>query len=165
MKNNKNKKRGVALLIAIVTTSMFLIVSFVVSNIAFKQVALAHAAQESQYAFYNADSGTECAIYWDLKDPDLDNLSSFEVLAPHSITCNGQTLPADSPTVKTTGTPPTVIGGAATSRFSIDFPRGCAVVTVTRAGGVTTIESKGYNTCDLNASRRYERAIKINYAN
>jgi hypothetical protein len=66
--NFKNKK-GFSLLVAVITTSMFLIVSFVVANVALKQLVLSRANQESQYAFYNADSGTECAIYWDLKNP------------------------------------------------------------------------------------------------
>lgn len=64
----KNKK-GISLLIAIVTTSILLVVSFVVANVALKQLVLAHLSQESQYAFYNADGGTECALYWDLKNP------------------------------------------------------------------------------------------------
>ena len=61
----KSSEGGFTLLIAIVTTSMLLIVSFVVVNIALKQLVLANAGKESQHAFYNADSGTECAVYWE----------------------------------------------------------------------------------------------------
>ncbi len=59
----KNKsKKGFTLLVAIVTTTMLFIVSFAVVNIALKLLILTYSNQESQFAFYNAESGMECAI-------------------------------------------------------------------------------------------------------
>ncbi|MEQ1499794.1 MAG: hypothetical protein ABL917_00275 [Parcubacteria group bacterium] len=149
MKNNK----GFTLIIAITTTSLLLIVSFAVSNIALKQLVLAHAAQESQFSFYNADSGTECAIYWDLK-----NLySAFDPYRTASdVTCNGQSVPQTR-----------VIGATyATSTITFNLTKGCVVVDVVKRMGVATttkIDSRGYNTCDVGASRKYERAVTISY--
>lgn len=68
MTNNTRKTKGFTLLVAIIVTSMLLIISFVVANIAYKQLILANSNQESQYAFYNADSGIECAVYWDFRN-------------------------------------------------------------------------------------------------
>lgn len=168
------KDRGFTLLIAIITTSMLLIVSFVVVNIALKQLVLASANKDSQYAFYAADGGTECAIYWDLRSAT----SSFHHLTAGSITCSGQTITTNSqagPINLETGAgaiptiPPTnsVIGGMginATSSFWLRFSKGCAIVRVGKASnGLTTIDSRGYNTCDVTASRRFERGVILSY--
>src|SRR3990167_3653584 len=83
MKNNK----GFTLLVAIVTTSLLLLVSFVVVNVALKQLVLANASQESQYAFYAADSGTECAVYHDLKTIPTPFSLPFR-----SFSCNGSNI-------------------------------------------------------------------------
>ncbi|HEY4505349.1 MAG TPA: pilus assembly PilX N-terminal domain-containing protein [Candidatus Paceibacterota bacterium] len=152
---------GFTLLISIITTSMLLIVSFVVVNVSLGQLLLASAAHESQYAFYAADGGTECAVYWDLKDPSL---SAFDTSTPGTITCSGQTIGVGNPdTVNTIPSQSAVIGGATPSIFEIDFTKGCAIVRVTKSGGVTTIDSRGYNTCDTSAQRRYERGVTLVY--
>ncbi len=146
------KNKGFTLLIAMVTTSLLLIVSFVVSNIALKQLVLANASKESQYAFYNADSGVECATYWDLKDPTS---SPFDPNgSPTNITCNTTTR--------------TVGGGGSnlTSTFTIPLPTGCVVVSVTKnVNDTTTIDSRGYNTCTAGAIRKYERGVNLTYDN
>jgi hypothetical protein len=160
MHKNKNNK-GFTLLIAIITTSMLLIVSFVVVNIALKQIILANAARESQYAFYAADSGTECAVYWDLKN----TVSSFDPTIPGSITCNGVTITSNSQLneIHTIPTQSSIIGNSATSIFELTFPKGCAIVRVIKTGALTTIDSRGYNTCNTNASRRFERGVTLTY--
>ncbi len=155
--------RGFTLLISVVITSVFLIVSFAVINVALKQLILANTAQESQYAFYAADSGTECAVYWDLKNIT----SSFDPNSPGSITCSGQTITTGSQTVPTIPSQSSLIGGGGsntTSIFSLNFTKGCAIVRVTKApSGVTTINSRGYNTCSTTAMRRFERGVTLTY--
>ncbi len=50
--------------------------------------------------------------------------------------------------------------------FDMAFSNGtCADVTVVKqnGGAITTIESRGHNTCDLNDPRRVERAIRVRY--
>ena len=157
--------KGFALIIAIITTSLLLLVSFVVVNISVKQLVLASDAQQSQYAFYASDSGIECALYWDTHNPVSSNaISAFDVTTPGTITCNGQTISTGSEnnTVPTYPTQSSVIGGASTSIFFVTFTNGCAIVKVTK-GSNTVIESRGYNTCNLSASRRFERGITITY--
>ena len=143
-------KSGFTLLVAIVVTSMLLLVSFVVVNVALKQLVLANSSQESQYAFYNSDSGMECAIYWDLKNSS--GPSAFSTTTPSTISCNNNSL---------------LVGGPAndpSSVFSLNLEKGRSIVTVTKASnGLTTIDSRGYNTCDNSVSRRFERGITVTY--
>ncbi len=154
MTKTKNKK-GFTLLIAIVVTSMLLIISFVVANIAYKQLILANSNQESQYAFYNADSGIECAVYWDFRN----GTTAFATATTASISCNGQTINS--------------MGGGgsgnATSTFTLNFSapgKGCAVVQVGKHNnGLTIVDSRGYNSCAVGAARRLERAEKLTYTN
>lgn len=150
MQKNIKTKKGFTLLIAIIVTAMLLIISFVVANIAYKQLVLANSNQESQYAFYNADSGIECALYWDFKN-------GYTVFNPSvattSMRCNGQAY-------NTGGT------GNATTTFTLNLTKGCAIVSVGKhANGLTIVDSRGYNTCSGGTARRLERAEKLTYTN
>src|ERR1035437_1427416 len=90
----KNKDSGFALLLAVITTSILLLVSFVVADLALKELILTSTGQQSQIAFYTADSGIECALYWDLKNPNNPSTSAFATSTPSggSVTCAGQTV-------------------------------------------------------------------------
>lgn len=171
----KKTKKGFTLLVAIITTSMLLIVSFVVVNIALKQLILASASRESQYAFYAADGGTECAVYWDLKNVDAggDLISAFDPSIAGEITCSGQVINSGSQSVAggnavpTTPAKSSLIGGGGVGSeniFWLTFDKGCAIVRVTKdVSGDTTIDSRGYNTCVTTASRRFERGVTLTY--
>ena len=160
MQENTKEKKGFTLLIAIITTSMMVIVAFVVVNIAVQQLILSNSARQSQYAFYAADGGTECAVYWDLKDPTL---SKFDPTTPGTISCHNQTISTGTETVPTIPSQPSVIGGASVSIFEVNFIEGCAIVKVTKSGGNTTIDSRGYNTCDTSSASRFERGVTLSY--
>ncbi len=158
------KNRGFTLLVATVTTSMLLIVSFVVVNVAYRQLVISNSLEESHHAFYAAESGIECAYYWDLEDPSL---SEFATSTAGSVTCNGQTVTTGSQTVPTTPTQPSLVGGGganATSTFSINFGDGCAIVRVIkRANGDTVIDSRGYNRCGFGVIKKVERGVELLY--
>ncbi len=160
------KNQGFTLLIAIVVTSMLLIVSFVVVNVALKQLVLANSSEESQYAFYSADSGTECAVYWDLKNSAA---SAFATSTAGTISCNSQSISTGSQNnIATNPVSSSLIGGGGsgnpTSIFQLNFTKGCVIVRVTKlANGNTTIDSRGYNTCNTSAVRRFERGITLTY--
>ncbi len=176
---------GFALLMAIIITGMLLLISFVVADLAYKELILTSTGQQSQIAFYMADSGAECAMYWDLKNPNDPSKSAFaNNNNSGSVTCNGQTVMTGSETTLPTSSftcnshtvttgPNSVIGGGASmqtgcaiSVFSINFANSCAIVTVTKDpgnGGTTKIDSRGYNTCNPSVLRRFERGITITY--
>ncbi len=159
--------RGFTLLVAIVTTAMLLLISFVVSNIALKQLELSYAAEESQYAFYAADTGTECAFYWDTKATTTSK-SAFSTTTASFVNCSGQSITTDNQTVRTVPPVQSLIGGGGnsnpTSIFQLNMSGGCAIVRVTKnANYTTTIDSRGYNTCTVNTVRRFERGVTITY--
>lgn len=153
MINKYYKKRGFTMLVAVIVTGMLLIVSFAVVNIAVRQIILSNSNEESQHAFYAADSGTECAVYWDFRN----GVSAFSTTSSSLISCG--TMLNQS------------VGGGglgnATSTFQLNFTKGCAIVSVGKhyiSGNlVTIIDSRGYNTCSAGAIRRLERAEKLTY--
>lgn len=143
------KNKGFTLLVAVIVTGMVLIVSFAVVNVAVRQLIIANSNVESQYAFYNADSGTECAVYWDFKN----GTSAFTAPISATINCAGQAAP-------------TSVSGATTT-FTLNFSaprRGCVTVSVGKhANNLTIIDSRGYNNCSVGAIRKLERGEKLSY--
>ncbi len=146
------RTKGFAILIAVVTIGTLLVVVTGVVSLAYKQALLASSSRESQYAFYAADTGMECALYWDLKNIP----TAFATTTTKVINCNRD---ASNPSNRWT------VGGASgVSTFTIRFLPGqyCAIVTVQKQVSSTAITSKGYNTCSA-SSRRVERAVQATY--
>ena len=156
----QNREKGVTLYVAIVVTSALLLVSFAIANVTLKQATLASINRDSHIAFFAADAGTECALYWDVKN--LGGGSAFSTTTTTNISCNEDSNNLSNPT-------PKVVGGQATSTFTVTFnPEPyCAIVSVNKKyqGGnlQTSIESRGYNSCDVSNARRVERAVRIEY--
>jgi len=156
----KQNNRGVTLYVSIVVTSALLLVSFAIANVTFKQASIASINKDSHIAFFAADSGVECALYWDVKN--TTGGSAFATTSTSSISCNENAENPSNPN-------PKIVGGSATSTFIITFQPEtyCAVVSVGKSyenGSLKTyIESRGYNSCDEGNSRRVERAIRVIY--
>ena len=163
------KNRGITIFIAVVITSILLFISFAVANITLKSMLFSSSGKDSQHAFYAADAGLECAIYWDSKFSPSKFATSTSggsiICADNSITDN-QSIPGI--------TDPTLIGGGGssnpTSIFYFVLNTGseptpyCAIVRVTKNDdGTTYVESRGYNTCDTSNPRRVERGIEATY--
>ncbi len=153
--------RGFTLLYAVLMSSLLLTIGLGIFNITIKELLLSSAGRESQFAFYAADTGAECALYWDFK------FDSFGTTSDSAITCNGVLMGGTDP-----GTPysNTCCGGAGpnvASIFTLDFAPEpyCVTVYVTKLEGPdrTTIESRGYNTCDPGNPRRVERTILVTH--
>ena len=119
-----------------------------------RELTLSSGARESLFAFYAADGGMECALYWDLREKAFATSS-----APTTINCNGQDLPV---TFNSSG-------GSGQSLFNFSFTEGdisspCVSVEVNKeADGGTVIRSYGQNTCDTLNARRVERAWQVTY--
>lgn len=70
-KNNKN--RGVVLLITVVVASIVLTIGIGILNVILKEMMLSSFNKNSRVAFFAADSGVECAMYWDfIKDVAIE---------------------------------------------------------------------------------------------
>ena len=68
--NKKNiDAQGFVLLFAILISSVVLAVGMGMYNITLQELQLSKVGRESQKAFYMADTGAECAFYWDRKYP------------------------------------------------------------------------------------------------
>jgi Tfp pilus assembly protein PilX len=147
-----NMKKGFTLFIAMVVMATLMLVSTAIASLAVKGSFIYSTARDSQHAFYAADSGVECALYWDVKNPS--GYSAFSTSTPSTITCNGSSF---------------IVGGSSnnpssTFRVTLSPDPYCADVKVTKLpDGSTTIESSGYNTCDLLNPRRVERAVRAVY--
>ncbi len=157
--------KGVTLYIAIVVTSALLLVSFAIADVTLKQAALASINRDSHIAFFAADTGIECALYWDLKN--TFGGSAFATSTTASIDCNGDSSNPENQNISIV--PAFGDGGSATSTFQINFnPEPyCAIVSVAKSYSGPTlntlIESRGYNSCDDNNPRKVERAIRVSY--
>lgn len=142
---------------SLVVTGVMLLVSTGIISLAVKQSLISNSGRESQMAFYAADTGMECALYWDVKNIGV-NESAFSTSTTSVVTCNED---ANNPNNHWT------VGGASVSVMGdITFlpEPACARVTVTKnADGTTLVESLGYNTCDTTNPRRVERAVRATY--
>ena len=155
--SERSESKGFTLFIAMVVMGTLLLIAAGITSLAVKQSFISSTGRESQNAFYAADTGIECALYWDVQNPS--GKSAFSTSTASTITCNNS---ANLP-----------VGGGGygnpTSVFSFTLTPDiyCASVSVTKVyiGPVlrTTIESKGYNTCDTTNPRRVERAVRATY--
>lgn len=163
------KNRGMTLFISVIIMGILLLISFALVNITLKNTLFASSGRDSQYAFYAADAGVECAVYWDSKfDP-----SKFATSTSGSpISCAGNSISTGQAILGTTTL--VMIGGGGsgnpTSAFGFVMSQGinptsyCAIVTVTKnINGTTYIKSRGYNTCDISNPRRVERGVEVTY--
>lgn len=89
-RHSHNLKSGYALFTSIMLTGMLVLIAYATSNFSIKQLLLSGTTAESHAAFYVADTGVECALYWDLKNPSNPTKSAFDPGAPSSsVTCGG----------------------------------------------------------------------------
>lgn len=145
----KNSQRGFTLLLAALIASIVLAIGTAVFDIAQKELILSSAGRNSQFAFYAADSASECALFWDTRYQYF--ATSTPTLSPEPF-CDGQTL-AVSPTY----TPSSPASYPYTMSFwyaSTDSGGQyyCADVSVTKSQGVqlgsvdTVVHADGYST-------------------
>lgn len=63
----KKNKKGFALLFSVLLSSLLLTIGLSIFSITLKELSISTASQRSVNAFFAADSGRECALYWDTK--------------------------------------------------------------------------------------------------
>lgn len=159
------KQAGFAMLFAVLVSSVLLSIGLSIFNLTVKELVLSSSGRESQFSFYAADTGAECAIYWDFKGKDIfaTTSSDFRSPSPANPDCVGALINIS----------PSVSGpSSATTEFSLNIPTEyCAIVTVTKSSTgppiiKTEIDSRGYNTpCPIDTpnQNRVERALKVTY--
>lgn len=168
--NNKSKySKGYTLLFAVLVSALTLAIGISILNISKKEFLLSSATRESGSSFYAADSGLECAVYWD----GYGSLSTSTQPLPPSFTCNRISITSNytyNATDKTYTFPFYI-------HFGENSETKCAAITVTKSYvnnlPRTQIESRGYNmgwqeagvnsNCDGVSAKKTERALRITY--
>lgn len=141
------RPRGFALLFTLLITSIIFSISLGVYNLIIGEIILSGTGRDSQLAFYAADAGTECALYWDIQHPGLAK-SAFSTSTPAVISCAGQSKS---------------VGGGSVSNFSLSFGNGsCVSVGVEKQPAQNIITAQGQNTCS-GSNRTVQRGLKVVY--
>lgn len=173
---NQNNQRGFTLLFAVIISTLVLAVGASIISIALKQVILSGVGRDSSLAFYAANTGIECAFYWEVKgvggSPAFPNSPVGSWTNPGAADCVGVNI-------LSSGTDPDqgnfeVDAGSGGEDYTISTFRinnfkdsededleYCVDVSVAKRGIETIIESRGYNTCDENNPRRIERGLEL----
>jgi hypothetical protein len=142
------KKRGITLLIAVLVSSLVLVLGMGVFALLVEEIKFARLSGRSLHSFYAADSGAECALYWDIKQ------NIFSVASPPtSIDCSGQTIPV-------------TFDGVNKFTFDIDFTtnNSCARVEYSKTAGDVTLISNGENApCVSPPQNVVQRSLQIEY--
>lgn len=149
----RSGERGFTLLLASLVSSVVLTLGISIFQIAYKQVILSSTGRDSQFAFYAADTGAECALYWDFRHdyfgtttPPGDALCAEQVLL---MSGRSDTLPY------------TIV-------YQFEANGYCADVSVRKSGSDphTIVHADGYSTtcADLPANpRALQRSVEIRY--
>ncbi len=90
-KNNgaQTSTGGFALLYAVLIASVMTSIGLAIFNITTKEIILSSAARESQFAFYAADTGIECGLFWNTAP---DEKFVIDPPSPNNIDCNGVSI-------------------------------------------------------------------------
>ncbi|MCK5096212.1 MAG: VWA domain-containing protein [Candidatus Pacebacteria bacterium] len=148
-------KKGFVILYALVVASVLLMLTIGITNINIREYQLSQYGNESLSSYYAAESGLECALYWDLKEEK--SAFRYDTTEPtgRDIYCMGETYRVGDDSVNSVYT------------LNIDLSSsgvGANVeVIVDKTGGKTDIVSRGYNTSDLDSKYVVERGLKVGY--
>jgi Tfp pilus assembly protein PilX len=186
LKRAREHHKGFTLIIAVIFMAVVLSIGLSLGSLGYKQSVLASSSLESQYAFYAADAGLECALRADEQD-NAFAYTKYNASTPDGATalCGGtfytiQSLcyngvPYHGFTGSCGGTWITSwkvpLAFAAPATRTAGTETRCAVVTIYKpsSGGTTYIFSQGYDVPCANiaaTSGRYaSRGLSASYAN
>lgn len=149
--------RGFALLYSIIIISLILTIAISISDTTYKQGVLSSLARDSQIAFYQADTGIECGMYWDAFRNSFASPMAPGT-APDNLDCGDRLLKLVAPEsqanylvyqlIVTEGSDPC---------FKVVFDK-----TALGPSELGHIQSRGYNICDA-GPKQVERALEVVY--
>lgn len=171
---------GFTMLFAVLISGVLMAIGISIFNISLKELRLSSTARDSNLAFYAADTGRECAIYWDMVATSKLNSTGELFGFATSTESAGQTISdieqfaCGSKIIA--GTPfVSKLTDSATTNFTVqlgddeDFTY-CADVSIqknknyTEGTSDTNIVSQGHNTCNMEDSVIVERGTEANYS-
>ncbi|MEN9921109.1 MAG: hypothetical protein RLZZ517_87 [Candidatus Parcubacteria bacterium] len=184
------KQKGFTLLFAVLVSTLVVSIGATIISIALRQTILSGTTRESQYAFYAANTILECAHYWDTTNKDLNGKLVFPVdgiaqitdtdIEAQDVTCADVNIITGSGNEINGGLARPMIEDGETGGFKFFLLikdranisgllpyEYCAEAVIYKYDNestiTTTIEAKGYNTCDENNPRRVERGLVEQY--
>jgi Tfp pilus assembly protein PilX len=126
-------KKGIALLIALVVIMIVISIIASLSIIAMKEVSFSNIRRESQIAYYAAESGTQCALYWIVK---ADN-KAFSLDRNTQIRCDDRDRNITIPQM--------TVGATTTFTFGFNNAYETRVHVVPNSTSNLVVTSEGYN--------------------
>ncbi len=149
---------GFALLYSVIVISLILTIAISISDITYKQTILSNLAKDSQIAFYQADSGIECGMYWDATQNTFVPVPMDPSAVPDTLQCGDRTMKFDDSQsdVDYFVYELSVVNGSDPC-FTVIFDK-----TTLGAGETGKIQSRGHNTCE-DGPRKVERALEVVY--
>lgn len=155
MSRPNKKTHGFTLLFAVLIGSLLFTLGIAIGNIALKEIILSSSGKQSEKAFFSADAGTECALYWDIQQVAFPDRSGTD---PSAINCAGSSI---MPTLLSAN------AQSATTEFKLNNASFCAQVRVAKTrvpAASTLIESRGQSDCNSGDNpARVERALRVTY--
>lgn len=165
-------KNGFALLISLIVSSILLVVGIGVAGIGFREMRLASFGNQSEIAFFAAETGLECGLYWDKVQP----FSGGSFATSTFVEYGGGMVGSMPVVVNCAGAAPSGFSYSSVSsnideiKFTInnpyvnmtiqkEFPSGSGKQDDMRA--TTTITATGYNTSDNTNPRRVGRRQEL----
>jgi hypothetical protein len=165
----KKTEQGYALLFTVIMVSLILSLSIGLSNAVYQQIVLSSVAQNSDLAFYESDSATECALYAD-QNPSENIFYPSNSQSTYScgVDANGnsQTLSfSHQSTTDGNGNTVDEYDLAPQSPLSTSL-NPCFTISVFKSTGAlstTDIKARGYNICLNTNPQTVEREIDVTY--
>lgn len=159
---SKNKyQKGFAILFTIVIVSAISVITAGLSNAAYKHLILSSLAKDSQAAFYQADTASDCALYADrvvaVNDPTFPTTPANWLCGTSSGVANLTVVPGINGGFSIN--PKSPIDTSLTPCFRIVVTKDISVPPIVK----TTIQAYGYNICNKLNLRTVEREIQTDY--
>ncbi len=168
--------KGFTLLYASLIVSLILSVAMSIAHIALTEVLLSSAGKDSQSAFYAADTGLECALYYENNVEATGGARFFPYKDGNDLV--GSSANDISSNLECGTVSPTSVlvnlgandTATTTSKFSIQTSSGICfgvVVEKKKRDAFSTdlyIESRGYSSCDVGSPRRVERGLYTTFS-
>jgi hypothetical protein len=160
---NKDKnQKGYAILFAVVVISAISVIVAGLTNTSLKQVVLSSLAKDSQIAFYQADTASDCAFYAEMVHSLQSGNENFFQTNGQAWSCGGEDLivrSVDNGNYDLVPTEALEVSNDPCFRISV-----VKNITETDPPSVfVNIKAKGYNVCNKNNPKIVEREIEINY--
>ncbi len=86
---------GFVALFTVLIAGIILTMAIGIANVTYKELVLSSEARDANIAFFAADTGAECALYWDIGN----NTNVFYTGQLNPIYCNDQTISFSTPSL------------------------------------------------------------------